>query len=118
MQPTKGTHHWLHSSQRAETHTCHPEEREKKKAEFISGLIKREETRGFDGLGGSGDAGAADTLPGEAEFNRCRDVLDGKGHVEPLRSNVQDVSGVGGGTPYLALRMQQPAGEWKACSLI
>lgn len=24
MQPTKGTHHWLHSSQRAETHTCHP----------------------------------------------------------------------------------------------
>lgn len=54
----------------------------------------------------------------ERVFNRCRDMLDGKGHVEPLRSNVQDVSGVGGRTPYLALRMQQPAGGWKACSLI
>lgn len=25
MQPIKGTRHWLHSSQRVETHTCHPE---------------------------------------------------------------------------------------------
>lgn len=27
MPPTKGTHHWLHSSQRVETHTCHPGKR-------------------------------------------------------------------------------------------
>lgn len=31
MQPTKGTHHWLHSSQRAETHTCHPGKRKDRK---------------------------------------------------------------------------------------
>lgn len=30
MQPTKGTHHWLHSSQRAETHTCHPGRKKRK----------------------------------------------------------------------------------------
>lgn len=29
MQPTKGTHHWLHSSQIVETHTCHPGKRKK-----------------------------------------------------------------------------------------
>lgn len=30
MQPTKGTHHWLHSSQRVETHTCHPGKKKRK----------------------------------------------------------------------------------------
>lgn len=29
MQPIKGTRHWLHSSQRVETHTCHPEKETK-----------------------------------------------------------------------------------------
>lgn len=50
MQPTKGTHHWLHNSQRAETHTCHPEEREKNKAEFISGPTKRGKTEVEEGI--------------------------------------------------------------------
>lgn len=64
---------------------------------------------------GGGGAGADGTLPTKRESNRCR---DGKWRSELFRSNVQDVSIVGGRTPYLALRMQQPAGELKACSLI
>lgn len=43
MQPTKGTHHWLHSSQRAETHTCHP--RKRKKAASITNQMKWKERR-------------------------------------------------------------------------
>lgn len=37
-----------------------------------------------------------------------------KGILKTVLANVQDVSGVGGRAPYLALRMQQPAGGWKA----
>lgn len=50
MQPTEGTHHWLHNSQRAETRTCHPEEREKNKAEFISSPVRKEKTEVEEGI--------------------------------------------------------------------
>lgn len=44
MQPTKGTHHWLHSSQRAETHTCHPGgEKKRRTAALIIGPMKWKE---------------------------------------------------------------------------
>lgn len=45
MQPTKGTHHWLHSSQRAETHTCHPGKRKRRKATLITVLMKCKERK-------------------------------------------------------------------------
>lgn len=69
------------------------------------------------------EEGAADRPPTEAEFNRCCDVTEApsatqgkKGILKTARANVQDVSGVGGGAPFLALSMQQPAGSWKAHS--
>lgn len=65
MQPTKGTHHWLHNSQRAETHTCHPEEKEKNKAEFISGPINRaKKTKGEEGILGLGAGGGLQSSTG------------------------------------------------------
>lgn len=90
----------------------------KKQAELISGLVKRERTGGD--LMSWEEVGTPGLPPPsqKAEFNRCRDVLGGKGHGELFWSNVQDVSGVGGKMPYLALRMPQAAGEQKACSLI
>lgn len=39
MQPTKGTHHWLHSSQRVETHTCHPGKKKSRRPALIICLI-------------------------------------------------------------------------------